>query len=320
MKGLRMKTATRLGLTIVAMVALSSCSALQGDSETAGTDVGGGDKGTLQVAAYNFGESQIVANVYAGALNAAGEPAEVKTLTNREIIIPAAEDGQIQVVPEYAGTLTEFLNKQVNGPDAEALASPDIDVTIKNLRKLGDQVGLVVLNPAEARNQNAFAVRQEFAQEHNLKTLTQLGAYSQQNPVSVGGPPECPARPFCLIGLEDTYDVKVSEFVSLDAGGPLTKSALQQGIVDVGLVLTSDGALEQFGLVILADDKNLQASDNITPVVNAKADNDAINKTLNAVSAKLTQESLRQMNYEVDWERMDPAVVAQNWLKANGLA
>ena len=72
--------------------------------------------------------------------------------------------------------------------------------------------------------------------------------------------------------------------------------------------------------MILADDKNLQASDNITPVVNAKADNDAINKTLNAVSAKLTQESLRQMNYEVDWERMDPAVVAQNWLKANGLA
>ena len=123
-----------------------------------------------------------------------------------------------------------------------------------------------------------------------------------------------------MIGLEDTYGVQVSEFVSLDAGGPLTKSALEQGMVDVGLVLTSDGALDQFGLVILTDDKNLQASDNIIPVVNAKADNDTINKTLNAVSAKLTQEALRQMNYAVDWERQDPATVAQSWLVANGLA
>lgn len=313
-------TMTRMALAVVASLALASCSALQGDTESAGTDAGGGSKDTLQVAAYNFGESQIVANLYAGALNAAGEPAEVKTLTNREIIIPAAEDGQIQVVPEYAGTLTEFLNKQVNGTDAKPLASSDIDVTIKNLRTLADDVGLVVLDPAPARNQNAFAVRKEFAEQNNLKTLTQLGAYSQQTPVSVGGPPECPARPFCLIGLEDTYDVKVSEFVSLDAGGPLTKSAIKQGIVDVGLVLTSDGALDQFGLVILTDDKDLQASDNITPVVNAKADNDTINKTLNAVSAKLTQEALKEMNYDVDWERMDPAVVAQNWLQANGLA
>ena len=128
------------------------------------------------------------------------------------------------------------------------------------------------------------------------------------------------ARPFCLIGLEDVYDVKVSEFRSLDAGGPLTKSALQQGIVDVGLVLTSDGALDQFGLQILTDDKELQASDNIVPVVNQKAMNDTIRKTLDDVSAALTQEALRDMNYGVDWERQDPATVAQNWLTANGLA
>ncbi|MEI2715685.1 MAG: ABC transporter substrate-binding protein [Candidatus Nanopelagicales bacterium] len=315
-----MRGAVRLAAAVLAVLVVPACSSLQSSDPSADAEPGAGDAGTLQVAAYNFGESQIVANVYSGALNAAGESAEVKTLTNREIVIPAAEQGEIQVVPEYAGTLTEFLNKQVNGPDAPAQASPNIDVTVKHLRKLADQVGLVVLEPAPARNQNAFAVRKEFAAEHNLTTLTQLGEYSQQSPVSVGGPPECPARPFCLIGLEDTYGVQVSEFVSLDAGGPLTKSALEQGMVDVGLVLTSDGALDQFGLVILTDDKNLQASDNIIPVVNAKADNDTINKTLNAVSAKLTQEALRQMNYAVDWERQDPATVAQSWLVANGLA
>ena len=315
-----MRSPLRLLLVALALSALAACSSLQGDADDADADVSGGSNGTLQVAAYNFGESQIVANLYAGALNAAGQEAEVKTLTNREIIIPATEENQIQVVGDYAGTLTEFLNKQVNGPDAPAQASPEIDVTMKALRELADQVGLTVLEPAEARNQNAFAVTKEFAQEHNLTTLTQLGEYSQQNPVSVGGPPECPARPFCLIGLEDVYDVKVSEFRSLDAGGPLTKSALQQGIVDVGLVLTSDGALDQFGLQILTDDKELQASDNIVPVVNKKAMNDTIRKTLDDVSAALTQEALRDMNYAVDWERQDPATVAQNWLKANGLA
>ena len=137
-----MRTPLRLAVAVLAACALSSCSALQ--VRRCGAPAprsAAAAKDTLQVAAYNFGESQIVANLYAGALNAAGQPAEVKTLTNREIIIPAAEDNQIQVVPEYAGTLTEFLNKQVNGPDAPAQASSDIDITMKNLRKLADQVG-----------------------------------------------------------------------------------------------------------------------------------------------------------------------------------
>ncbi len=307
-----------IGVLLAAMVA-ASCSWLNAGDTTPDSSTTGG-KGVLQVAAYNFGESQIVANLYAGALNAAGEPAQVKTLTNREIIIPAVEQGEVQVVGDYAATLTEFLNKQVNGTDAPAQASPDIDKTIKNLSALGEKSGLVVLEPAAARNQNAFAVTKQFAAEHDLQTLTQLGQYSQQDPVIVGGPPECPQRPFCLIGLEDVYDVKVAEFKSLDAGGPLTKSALEQGVIQVGLVLTSDGALDQFGLVILKDDKNLQASDNIVPVVNAQADTAEINKTLNAVQAVLTQEALREMNYQVDWERKDPAVVAQDFLKAEGLA
>jgi len=273
----------------------------------------------LAVAAYNFGESQIVANLYAGALNAAGQPAVVRTLTNREIVIPALEKGDVDVVGEYAGTLTEFLNKQVNGPNAPAQASSDLDTTMKNLDALAKKEGLSVLSPAPAANQNAFAVRKDFAAEHNLKTISDLAAYSKDNPVVVGGPPECPQRPFCLLGLQNTYGVNVSEFRSLDAGGPLTKSALRQQSIDVGLVLTSDGALDQFGLVILDDDKDLQATDNIVPVLNSKSDTPTVGKALNAVSAKLTSKALQEMNYAVDWQRQDPADVATAWLTTNGL-
>mgnify|MGYP000971145662 CR=1 FL=1 len=311
-----------LAALVPTMVLLAACSTLQTPPDAAdpSDSAAPAPKGTLQVAAYNFGESQLVANLYAGALNAAGHPAEVKTLTNREIIVPALEKGDVEVIGDYAGTLTEFLNKQVNGPDAPAKASSDLDTTMRALRELAAQEGLVVLDPAEARNQNAFAVTKEFAAEHNLKTLSDLAAYSQQNPVVLGGPPECPQRPFCLQGLERTYGLKVSEFRSLDAGGPLTKSALKQGKIDVGLVLTSDGALDQFGLVILEDDKDLQASDNIVPVLNGDASDASVDETLNKVQAKLTTQALQDMNYSVDWERQDPATVAEAWLTLNGLA
>lgn len=304
-----------LGLLLVLL--LTACSASDGESDGgAGTD-GGAE---LQVAAYNFAENQIVANLYAGALDAAGHPAVVRTLTNREIIIPAVQENEMQVVGDFVGTLAEFLNKQQNGPDAPSVASPDLDDTMKNLRELAAQTGLVVLEPAEAKDQNAYAVRKDFAEEHNLKTLSDLGAYSKDNPVTMGGPPECPQRPFCLPGLEQTYGLNVSEFVSLDAGGPLTKSALKQGKVDVGMVLTSDGALDQFGLVILKDDKNLQAVDNIVPVLNQQASTPEIDKTLNAVSAKLSTEALQELNYKVDWGRENPTDVASQWLQENGLA
>ncbi|MFN8125236.1 MAG: ABC transporter substrate-binding protein [Candidatus Nanopelagicales bacterium] len=315
------RTSVRLALLVVAALLVPACSSLESSPDAAPSDSGSAvPRGTLQVAAYNFGESQLVANLYAGALNAAGHPAEVKTLTNREIIVPALEKGDVQVVGDYAGTLTEYLNKQVNGPDAPAKASSDLDTTMRALRELAAQEELVVLDPAEARNQNAFAVTKQFAAEHDLKTLSDLAAYSQQNPVTLGGPPECPKRPFCQQGLENTYGLNVKDFRSLDAGGPLTKSALKQGVVDVGLVLTSDGALDQFGLVILEDDKNLQASDNIVPVLNQDASDKAVDDTLNAVQAKLTTQALQDMNYSVDWERQDPEKVAEAWLTLNGLA
>lgn len=299
-------------------VSLAGCAANGApDPDPTGSPV---PEGVLRVASYNFGESQIIANLYAGALNAAGRPAEVKTLTNREIIIPATENGDVQVVGEYAATLTEFLNKQVNGPSAPAQASPDLDETMTNLRALAAKQNLEVLDPAEAADQNAFAVRRDFAEENGLQTLSDLAAYSQREPITVGGPPECPQRPFCLLGLKDTYGMAVAEFKSLDAGGPLTKSAIKQGNVDAGLVLTSDGALDQFDLVILEDDKNLQATDNIVPVVNADAVTPEIREVLNGVQAKLSNQALQDLNYAVSWERQDPATVADAWLRVNGLA
>lgn len=201
--------------------------------------VGGG--ASVLVGAANFSESATLAEIYAAALDAAGFDASTQTIGNRETYEPALELGDLTVVPEYVGTLTEFLNKKVNGADAPAVASSDLDATVAALTPLGEQLGLVFGAPAEAQDQNAFAVTVAFAEEHGVATLSDLAATC--GGLALGGPPECPERPFCQPGLEEVYGLEIGEFTSLDAGGPLTKSALQQGQIALGLVFSSDAAL-----------------------------------------------------------------------------
>lgn len=200
-----------------------------------------GGTGSLVVGAANFSESQILANLYAIALEGAGFAPEVKTVGNREVYGPALERGEITVFPEYVGTFTEYLNKRQNGPAAAPKASGDLAATVQALRPLADKVGLTVLEPSPAADQNAFAVTREFADKNGLRTLSDLAGYRGQ--LVLGGPPECPTRPFCQPGLEKTYGLQFDSFVSLDAGGPLTKTALKQGRIQLGLVFSSDGSL-----------------------------------------------------------------------------
>jgi osmoprotectant transport system substrate-binding protein len=200
-----------------------------------------GGSGKIVVGAANFSESQILANLYKIALDGAGFSAEVKNVTNREVYEPALERGELTVFPEYVGTFTEFLNKKKNGPNATALASGNLDSTVQALRPLASSVGLSVLEPSQAADQNAFAVTRKFAQDNGLKTLSDLSKVS--GGLILGGPPECPKRPFCQPGLEQVYGLRFTDFVPLDAGGPLTKAAIKQGRVQIGLVFSSDGSL-----------------------------------------------------------------------------
>jgi osmoprotectant transport system substrate-binding protein len=202
-----------------------------------------GGSGKVVVGAANFSENQTVANIYAGVLNAAGFSASVKTVGNRELYEPALEKGQLQVVPEYAGTLTEFLNKKANGADATAKASGDLDATVAALTQLGAPLGLKFGDPAEAADQNTFAVTKEFADKYAVASLSDLASKCSGGVASLGGPPECPQRPFCQPGLESTYGLTFGTFTALDAGGPLSKTALKQGKVAMALVFSSDAAL-----------------------------------------------------------------------------
>ena len=201
-----------------------------------------GGKGPIRVVAANFTESQSLANVYADVLTAAGFTATVKQLTSRDVYLPALQRGDVDVIPEYAASLTEALNHKANGKNAPAKANPDIAKTVAALTPLAATQGLSVLTPAAATDQNVFVVTTAFADKYGVKTLSELAGKCTGG-VTLGAPPECPTRTFCQLGLEKTYSLKIAGFTALDAGGPLSKNALKTGKVALAELFSSDASL-----------------------------------------------------------------------------
>ncbi|MGH3648609.1 MAG: glycine betaine ABC transporter substrate-binding protein [Micromonosporaceae bacterium] len=199
--------------------------------------------GAVTIGVADFSENKTLGALYAYALKAAGFSPTVRSIGNRELYEPALEKGQVHIVPEYAGTLTEFLNQKHNGKDAEPAASSDLEQTMTALTELGEKSGLKFGKPSQAADQNAFAVTKAFADEHGFKTLSDFAEHCSGKATVLGGPPECPKRPFCQPGLSETYGLNVGSFKSLDAGGKLTKDALRNGDVTIGLVFSSDSQL-----------------------------------------------------------------------------
>ncbi len=202
-----------------------------------------GPGGKIKIGTADFAENEELAQLYKLALTKAGYDVTVQKIGRREIYEPALEKNQIQVVPEYAATLSDFLNAKQNGKDAPSQASGDITKTMSGLTELGKQANLVFGTPSAAADQNAFAVTKALATKYNLTTLSDFAAKCSGQESILAGPAECPQRPFCEPGLEKTYGIKFGSFKSTDAGGPITKTAVTSGQATMGLVFSSDSSL-----------------------------------------------------------------------------
>ena len=135
----------------------------------------------------------------------------------------------------------------------------------------------------------------------------------------LGGPPECPTRPFCEKGLMDKYGLTFKDFKPLDAGGPLTKAALDRGDIQIGLLFSSDGSIAAKGYVVLNDDKHLQNADNVVPVGRSAALKSDAQTLLNQIDSKLNTSDLAGMNKAADIDKQDPAQIAGDYLKKIGM-
>jgi len=289
-----------LGLSLIA----SACGSSGGGSPASS------NKGTVTIGGFNFPESSILANVYGGALKGAGYTVNYKlNLGSREVVAPALERGEIDMYAGYAATDLEFYNK------GKGEATPDAAQTVSKLNTYLQAKSLKALETAPGVDANAFAVLKS-GKYGSVTKLSDLAATAAQ--MTLGGPPECPTRPFCQMGLEKTYGLRFKSFKPLDSGGPLTKAALDKGDIDVGLIFSSDSAYSTGKYVQLQDDKHLQNADNVVPVGRTQVLSADAAAILNKVSAKLTTDALIQMNKKADVDKEDPDQIAAAWLKDNG--
>ena len=210
-----------------------------GHDFTEGLETGSGD--SLVIGHANFPESEILAHLYRIALDAAGFDTELKDVGNRETYLPALESGDFDVIPEYAASLAETLDPEA-APDSDPVASNNVDETVATMTPWATDAGLTLGTPAEASDTNAYVVTRAFADEHGITTLSQFGEKCSGKASVLAGPPECPQRLYCQVGLEETYGIQFGSFNSLDIGTS-TKRSVSLGESTVGTVTTTDSAL-----------------------------------------------------------------------------
>ena len=269
----------------------------------------------ITVGSFDFPESVLLAEIYGGALAAAKFPVRIlPNLGPREVVDPALANGLVQLVPEYAGSALEFFSL------GRLAATSNAGAANKALAGSVAGRGLVAARPAPAQDANAIVVTAATAARYGLRSIADLARVAPG--LVFGGPPECPGRAYCLQGLKRAYGLHFKAFIPLDAGGPLTRQALEAGYIDVALLFTTDPDIPARHLVVLADDRGLQPAENITPLLRR----DVIARygpnlvaVLNRVSALLDTGTLRALDARVERAGQNPRLVAGSWLRAHGL-
>ncbi|MFI9245326.1 ABC transporter substrate-binding protein [Streptomyces sp. NPDC053086] len=308
----------RIWATSALLLALTACSTGPSLENRGAVTASPGDSHHLTIGSAGFTESDLLAQMYAQLLNQAGYQTSILTVANRELYEPALESGQIDVVPEYAATFADWLGAKTHGADARPVGSPDLDATMKALRELAAPRGLTVLPPGRAVDQNAFAVSADYARRHGLKTLSDLGAAKLKVRLAAGD--ECVERPYCAPGLKKVYGIDITGVDPKGVGTTQAKRAVQDGRDQMVLTTTTDATLDQFGLVLLADDRHLQNADYVVPVVNrSRAGSERVAMVLGKLNDVLTTPDLARLNQQVDSRRRLPADVARAYLTDKGL-
>ncbi len=295
-------------LTATALTALAVAAALNPP-----TFADGATKPTITIGSTNFEEQTIVANLYGDVLQHAGYSVKVEpSLGTRAVVVPALEKGQIDLEPDYAGSLVDYLNSGKTSP-----AATNLSTAVPFLKSHLSKYGVTVLNASKALDTNVFAVTQATAHKYHLTTLSSLKPYADK--FILGGPPECRTFFGCLPGLEKVYGLHFAGFKSLDEAGPLSVAALKDGEVQVVELFSSNGAVLENHFVALIDNKHLEGATYIIPVIRKSVDTAGVAKVLNKLSSELTTAQIEGLNLEVTTKKESPATVASAWLKKVGL-
>ena len=267
---------------------------------------------SIVVGSGDFPESEIVAEIYAQALEANGfDVGRRPGIGSRETYIPALKDHSIDLVPEYIGNLLQYF-----APNSKATMLDAVESELRQ-RLPGD---LSLLTPSPASDTDTVTVTGATAREWNLTTIADLAVHSAD--VRFGAPSDFQSRPSGLPGLKQKYGLTIGpgNFVAIeDAGGAVTVRALVEGKVHAADIFSTSPAISQNHLVVLDDPEHNFLAGNIVPLVNSQKKSDLLNDVLDAVSAKLSSAGVAALNAAVAGNGgIDPAQAARNWLRDNG--
>lgn len=266
----------------------------------------------LVVGSAGVPESQILAEVYAGALNAAGITASTTpTLGSREDSAKAVQDGSADVVPAYTGSLLLSVDQDATEVSADEIA-----------KALPESLpeGLAILEPAKAENKDAMVVTRATATKYELTSIEDMAKVCSE--LVIGAPATFAERAHGLPGLKEKYGCEPKKLEPFpDGGGPLTLKALLTDAVQVADIPTTTPSIADNDLVVLEDPKDNFIAQQVVPLVRASTVPDAARSVLNEVSRKLTTDDLMNLNRAVAGnQKQSPADAAKAWLKEKDLA
>jgi osmoprotectant transport system substrate-binding protein len=264
-----------------------------------------GDAKAITVGSAAFPENEIVAEIYAQALEAQGITVKKKlNIGAREVYIPALKNGEIDLIPEYTGNLLTYLD-----PKATASAPGAVTSTLAKVVP----TGLTVLKPAPAEDKDSLNVTAAFAKANGVESIADL---AKVNGLRLAANPEFKQRAYGIPGLEKVYGIKGIAFTPIsDGGGPATVKALVSGKVDVADIYSTTPSIAANKLVTLDDPKHLIAAQNVVPLIRKDKATDEVTKVLNAVSAALTTDELLELNQANQGkDKKAPAVLAKEWV------
>lgn len=264
--------------------------------------------GSLVVGSQQYASNEIIAELYAQALEAKGYTVSRQyRIGQREVYLPELQAGKIDVFPEYAGNLLQYLDKNATAKTGE-------EVLAALPAALG--TGLRPLQAAAATDQDSYNVTADFAKANSLTSIADLAKLNRT--IKICANSELTKRAYGPTGLKSDYGVDAEVVPVEDSGGPLTVKALKDGKCDAADVYSASPSIAKENLVTLTDPKSLILPQNVVPIVSAKVDDKAA-AAIDKVDAALSTDELMKLNALSDAKQQSAAVIAKDWLTTKGL-
>ncbi|MCG3418928.1 ABC transporter permease/substrate-binding protein [Oceanobacillus jordanicus] len=232
-------------------------------------------------------------------------------LGKTSFVFSALDKGSIDIYPEFTGTaIVTLMEEEAESNDAK-------EVYEQAKTGMDKRYDMALLQPMAFNNTYAVATTEELADQYNLEAIGDLQAVEDE--VTAGFTLEFNDRYDGYVGMQDVYNLDISNIRTMEPG--IRQDALANGKVDIIDAYATDSYMVELNLVTLDDPENLFPPYQGAPLLRNETMEEypELKDILNQLGGKITDEQMRQMNYEVDYEDRSPKEVAEEFLQDEGL-